>query len=225
MATTRYIHNISGEEKTYRGVPIADGAFYEIKLANLNWYRTSDAVMADLASGDLRMSNDGVTDYSTSAADNISFLLGTEVITQSTPAGITEPNNYRARMVGMGSITVAAGTTVDLDHQMTQLAYQGVNKKSYFDGVQYYAKDAEVGDYVQFQVVDVDNVLGYGAGFVVEEFGDTWYVGPDALEDIRLFKSAYVAGLYIRVKYTSTGTSAVKFMCNMFRFIKTDEDA
>ena len=78
MATTRYIHNISGAEKTYRGVPIADGAFYQIELANLSWYQSSDDVLADLAADAIRMSADGVTDYSTSTADNIAFLMGSE---------------------------------------------------------------------------------------------------------------------------------------------------
>lgn len=76
MSYTRYIHNVSGGEKTYRGVPIADNAYYLIEGANLTWYQTSDDIMADLASDEIRMSADGASDYSTSPAANISFLLG-----------------------------------------------------------------------------------------------------------------------------------------------------
>jgi len=138
--------------------------------------------------------------------------------------GIKEPNNYRARLQGMGCWTITAGQTVDCDYQMEQLAWLGTNKKAYFDGVQYYAKDATLGDSVQFQVVDKDGLV-YPAGTVLEEFGDNWFVGPNILEDIRLFKSLIYPGFYIRVKYTSTGGTDVKFMCNMFRFVKTNEDA
>lgn len=76
MSYTRYIHNVSGSTKTYRGVPIADDAFYEIEPANLTWYQSSDAIAEDLASGDIRMSADGLTDYATTPAKNIAFLLG-----------------------------------------------------------------------------------------------------------------------------------------------------
>ena len=141
--------------------------------------------------------------------------------------GVKEPNYYRARLKGMGNITVPKGTTVDLDYQMEQLSYgnPAVNKISYFDGVQYYAKDAEIGDTVKFQMVDKDGLV-YPAGTILDEFGTDWNISPDTLEDIRLFKSKVYPGFYLRVKYTSVGTvNDVKFMCNLFRFVKTDEDA
>lgn len=230
MSQTRYIHNISGGQKTYRGVPIADGAFYEIELANLSWYQTSDDVLADLAVDEIRMSADGTTDYSTSTSKNIAYLLGSDVTAKDANnnlliinSGVNEPNNYRARMKGLGSWTVPNGTTYDCDYQMEQLAWLGTNKKSYFDGVEYYAKDAVIGDYVKFQVVDKDGLV-YPAGTVLEEFGDTWHVMPDESVEIRLFKSSIISGMYIRIKYTSTGGTDVKFVGNLFRFIKTDED-
>lgn len=153
-----------------------------------------------------------------------SYKVNQRGLLETTPAGVTEPNNYRARMKGMGNWTATAGQTTDLDYQMQQLAWQGTNKKSYFDGVEYYAEDAVIGDYVKFQVVDKDGLV-YPAGTLLEEFGDTWYVVPNSPVGIRLFKSAIVPGMYIRIKYTSTGGTNVKFVGNLFRFIKTDEDA
>lgn len=88
MSYTRWIHNVSGGQKTYRGVPIADNAYYEIAAGNLTWYQTSDAIMADLGSDAIRMSANGTTDYSTSAAQNIRFLLGDPAVDPETGAPI-----------------------------------------------------------------------------------------------------------------------------------------
>ena len=124
----------------------------------------------------------------------------------------------------MGFWTIPNGTTYDCDYKMEQLAWQGTNKKSYFDGVEYQAVNAEIGDYVQFQVVDKDGIA-YPAGTVLEQFGNDWYIMTDVHVDLRLFKSTISPGMYLRIKYTSTGTTDVKFVGNLFRFMKTDENA
>ena len=137
--------------------------------------------------------------------------------------GIKEPNGLRARLKGTHFGTIPYGTTVDLDWKIEQLSYNAVNKKSYFDGVEYYAKDAELGDYVQFQLVDKDNILGYGAGYMVEEFSNI-YVAPNELNHIVLYKAKLVPNLYARIKYVSTGSTDVKFMANMLRHLAENED-
>ena len=72
---------------------------------------------------------------------------------------------------------------------------------------------------MKFQVVDVDGIA-YPAGTVLEEFGTNFYVAPDVLEDIILYEASMPAGMYIRIKYTSTGTTNVEFMSNLYRHIK-----
>lgn len=132
--------------------------------------------------------------------------------------------DLRARIKGTHFATITASTTQDIDWAVPSESYQGVNKKTYFNGVEYYAKDAVLGDTIKFQVVDVDNILGYGAGFVVEEFADV-YVMPDAHNRYELYKAKLVVGLYIRLKYTSTGGTNVTFACNMFRHLNEKENA
>ncbi len=139
--------------------------------------------------------------------------------------GVKEPNGMRARLQGIADGTITAGSTGTFDYKFVQLSHNGVNKKSYFDGVQYYAKNAAIGDSVKFQIIDIDNILGYGANFVVEQFGDKWYIAPDAMEALRLFKSKVVPNLYIRIIYDSTGGTDVDFMCNLFQFLSEREDA
>lgn len=137
--------------------------------------------------------------------------------------GVRNPNGLRARIIGSHQDTVAKGTTQDLDWKIPQLAYGGSNKQAYFDGVEYYAKNAEVGDSVKFQIVDVDNILGYGANFVVEEFADV-YVMPDAPIHFTLYKAKLVANLYVRIKYNSIGSiNNIDFVCNLMRHLASGE--
>ena len=133
--------------------------------------------------------------------------------------GIAEADGHRARVKGMCKDTITAGQSKDIDYKMQQLTYQGVNKESVFDGVEYYASGADNFDEITFQVVDVDNILGYGANFVVEEFGDKVFVMPDSHVLLRFYRSKIVPNLYIRAKYTSYGATDVKFSMNLIRHL------
>lgn len=136
---------------------------------------------------------------------------------------LTEGNSLRARLIGIFNQTITKNGTRTLDWEIPQLSYQGTDKQAYMDGINYYAKDAEVGDHMVFQVIDIDNVLGYGANTVLDEFGHEWAVMPDSGVDIRLYKAKLIAGLYIRIMYESTGnTNDVKFVCNLYRHMDTD---
>lgn len=136
---------------------------------------------------------------------------------------LNEGGPLRARLVGILGVSATKNDTTDHDYKIPQLTYQTVNKASYMDGIQYYAKDAVVGDKITFQVVDVDNILGYGANTVLDEFGKNWYVMPDKEVTIRLYKASLIKDLYIRLKYTSTGTVLdVDMVCNLFRHMDTE---
>ncbi len=69
--------------------------------------------------------------------------------------------------------------------------------------------DPYSGDYVEFEITDEDNILGYGAGYVVVKYVETEYINPDYKR--RLIKSddakEIPAGLYLTVKYYSSGSS------------------
>ena len=75
------------------------------------------------------------------------------------------------------------------------------------------------GDYFQAQVVDVDNLLGQGANFVVNTWIDKWYA---LLEDKHLNLTTPQAGdipngFWLRIKYTSVaplGGTKIKVIVN-----------
>lgn len=138
--------------------------------------------------------------------------------------GIHEAETNRARLKGIFNGTITAGTSKNFDFQMSNLPWSGQNKLTFFDGFQYYAKNAAVGDHATFQVVDVDGLV-YPAGTVLDEFGDEWYISPDTMTTLRLFRSNMIAGFYIRLVYQSTGGTDVKFVGNLYRYLDTSVDA
>ena len=65
------------------------------------------------------------------------------------------------------------------------------------------------GDSISFQVIDVDNVYGLGAGALLDEFATDWYLDPDVCSQppVQIWYSAQIdAGIWIRLKYKSLGT-------------------
>lgn len=77
--------------------------------------------------------------------------------------------------------------------------------------------DYHADDYIKVQVVDVDNVLGYGAGLVIDSFVDTdvpeenqgWYISPfDKIGRMETLREALFipAQLYIRIIATTGDT-------------------
>jgi hypothetical protein len=65
------------------------------------------------------------------------------------------------------------------------------------------------GDYCKMQVIDIDNILGNGANFVVAQFVDKWMIRSDSqyqMEIVEKYPVKLIAGLYIRCIYTSIGT-------------------
>lgn len=58
---TRYIKNTSGSVTYYLGVPIEDGAFYQIPAEKYATYSNLDALITDISNGDAGISYDGET--------------------------------------------------------------------------------------------------------------------------------------------------------------------
>ena len=107
------------------------------------------------------------------------------------------------------SQTITAGQVQNIDFHL-------VSTKDVY-GVQYYAKNATFGDFVSFQVIDIDNVLGFGANTVLKTFVNKWFIMVNELVDITLpLASTIPAGLYIRIIYTSTGLTDVNIVVNYY---------
>jgi hypothetical protein len=73
------------------------------------------------------------------------------------------------------------------------------------------------GDYAKVELVDVDNVLGFGAGTVLATPVVKQYVSQDPMNEFDILYPRYVmANLYIRVSYTSANSlSNVRLYVNL----------
>ena len=60
------------------------------------------------------------------------------------------------------------------------------------------------GDYIEVEMVDVDNILGYGAGLVLVKFAETIYVYPNQIfECVCDDAKTLPPGIYVRFSYYS----------------------
>jgi hypothetical protein len=86
-------------------------------------------------------------------------------------------------------------------------------------GAELIFQNAAFGDYVSFAVVDKDNLLGYGADFIVAEWIRKWYVPylDYHWKVVSEFTGTTNAGLYIRLTYTSVSqTDDTSIMFNLY---------
>jgi hypothetical protein len=117
---------------------------------------------------------------------------------------------FRFRGASFSGIAIAEATT-DIDYLLTA--------ERWINGGILLLQNHNFNDSYVFQVVDKDNVLGYGAGVVLDEFIKDYFVDSDnqAQQQLMLdYPARIYAGLYLRLKYTSVGTTNVNIKCNLF---------
>lgn len=106
-----------------------------------------------------------------------------------------------------GTATALSTTSIDLK----------MLDDNFITGAILIASGVTFGDYVQFQVVDVDNVLGYGVNTILGTYINKWYLKSDRQEQFNeslVYPAKLPALVYLRLKYTSTGTTPVEVAIN-----------
>lgn len=127
---------------------------------------------------------------------------------------VADADADKCHFKGFGiSGTATAGTTTNIDYKLTEerLVYGG----------QAILKNHTFGDTLKFQVVDVDNILGYGAGAVLGEYMNSWYLAEDTQVQPTVmvdFPTKIMANLYFRIAYNSVGATNVSVCVNIFCF-------
>lgn len=107
--------------------------------------------------------------------------------------------------------TATAGMTTNIDFPI------GAEDR-YINGLALILKNHAIDDTVGLQIVDVDNVLGYGSGAVLKTFGTNWNVDESQQhQGANSFNYAarILAGVYVRVVYVSTGGTDVLVKLNL----------
>jgi hypothetical protein len=115
---------------------------------------------------------------------------------------LTGHNFYKKGLRG----TAVAGQTTDF--------YISFSTNMYLSGGGYHAgSTANGGDYVGAQIVDKDNILGYGPGTVLGTFLETDYVWPGREWEVRTNDAKIIpTGIYLRMRYVSTGAQDVELI-------------
>ena len=109
-----------------------------------------------------------------------------------------------------------ANTTTTFDYQL--------NQKFMFRGLSFLSNNAILGDYINVQLVDKDNVLGLGAGIILASPIKKGYImptinsGPIYREDVSSSQIP-IEGLYLRVNYTNASLlNNVDIYVNLFLY-------
>jgi hypothetical protein len=107
----------------------------------------------------------------------------------------------------LGTVTAGSSSNVDLK----------ILDDCFITGGILRTNGSNFGDYAHVQIVDIDNMLGYGANTVLRQFITNWYMRSDAQQQIETelsYPAKILAGLYIRIVYHSTGSTNVSVAMN-----------
>ena len=108
---------------------------------------------------------------------------------------------YNVKATGFQG-TAAQNTTTNVDFAIG-------SEDRYIQGVRLILRNHSFGDTVDFQIVDKDNVLGYGAGAVLNQFATSFNINSE-VQDQGQTAFNYVARIpantYIRLIYHSVGS-------------------
>lgn len=109
--------------------------------------------------------------------------------------------------------TATAGVTSNLDYKFTE--------ERLVCGGQLILTGHAPGDSGSLVIIDKDNVMGYGAEFVLDGFITDWFFVSDEENQGVLsipFPAQIPANLYLRIIYVSTGSNNVNVRFNMLNY-------
>jgi hypothetical protein len=207
------VKNNKVDVDTWCGMMIEPGAYYEIQSIELSRWQNNSQVLTDIASGDLIVNN-GTADI-TDMATAINFLKNIAAIDPDglplvTLSAFSNANNFRFRGASFAGVGTAE-TVTDIDFLLAECRW--------INGGCLILKNHVFGDSITFQIVDKDNIFGYGANTVLDEFIKDFYLDDEkhAQAPIMLdYPARLPVGVYMRLKYTSIGATNVDVKCNLF---------
>ena len=99
--------------------------------------------------------------------------------------------------------------------------YKLIDTALCFRGGLLFASGSTIGDSIQVKIVDVDNILGYGAGTILATYLKEWLIFPNVvneLVDISI-SSSIMQGLYFKFEYTNThATNNIQVIINLLSY-------
>jgi hypothetical protein len=210
MALTKIIRNASTQLDTWCGQEIGAGASYTLQSQEDTQWASDTKVNLDVMN-EVLVVNDGVSDL-TSVAGLDWIRANVPVIQQTIPA-----NEFGMQMRGV-MLSTPPNTTNYVDLKLENYSNypnpgqnEAYTTKFIWGG---YAKllAGEPGDRGRFQLVDVDNILGYGAGFIAREYIIDILMWPngETINFVPLAPGEVPIGLYLRAIVTTTNAGSTR---------------
>lgn len=208
---SKVIKNISGDSKTWGGVFLLNNSTYTCQSQEeANRFTLDDIFISDLSLNLSEVYSDttkisGVAASISFLSDNLRDSEGALIVRTR---AFTNSDGFRFRGDSFSG-SVAASTTTDIDFEISQ--------ERYINGGRLLIDNIGSNDKMTFQVVDKNNVMGYGANLVLDQFIKDYFVPTTGNLEVRLdYPAKIYAGLFLRLKYTSTHESGCSVKCNLY---------
>jgi len=198
----KWIKNTTVGSKTWLGQQVAASTYYNIQTSEESNWANDSTLLTDIGSGDALVAKDdsGNNDI-TDVSDAINYLkddIAKEVLTQK------EKSNITLKMA-CGKATSNVSGFVQLDIKVPGTAGSGDGR--YVEGGSAWFLTYHPDDHFKVHVIDVDNILGYGAGTQVGSYTEDganagFYAEPDGKVHVNSmgFFGFINSGLYLRME-------------------------
>lgn len=148
-------------------------------------------------------------DHTLPASNSVSLVKidpDTTPLVQFTP--FADACGFRFRGVSFKD-TVLLNETKNIDFKITE--------ERWINGGSLIVDNIGPDDVVSFEVIDKDNVLGYGVNTVLDHFIDEFYIPQDGKLEVALaYPAKILQNLYVRLIYTSTHSLGCTVKCNLY---------
>jgi len=212
----KIIKNISNDSKTWGGVFILSGASYSCaNQSEARAFLIDDSFISSLSGNDAEVYNDavkitGISNCLQFLDDSVKDSDGATIVRTR---AFVNTDGFRFRGASFTG-TATAGQSTSIDFKLID--------DRYCNGGRLLVSQTGQEDQITFQVVDKDNILGYGAGVVLDQFIDGYYIPASDTLEVKLdYPAKIIAGLYMRLIYKNTSLTDTIVKCNLFLHWKT----
>ena len=199
------IKNDTGSIKIWAGKEFAAAEEHTIQESSISKWRSNNALLTAIGNSDALVGDS--SSYFTDISKAFNWLNGDIATIISSPFPAND-SAYSFRGLG-GSAALSTGSN-NVDQVITAARF--------INGAEVWSDDPAYGNSITFQVVDVDNVLGYGAGTVIEEFGTTWQMHPGCItKAFPGYIASVPAGLYVRMVVTVSQAASFHYNLHLHK--------
>lgn len=179
-------------------------ALKAIMVGDNYWLRAIDGAFAINCLIPTDPAHPDTADYLENYAAQANLPLKSKVITEPADLALTHYVASDIIEIDANSEAIIDIQLEQSDDELQQILYGGA----------LHAQNPDFGDYVKFQIVDKDNILGYGANVVIKEYIKKAYLNNlGTFEDYDDAGAYLPVGLYLRCIYKNakvSGTTKIK---------------